>query len=205
MVTFLKRLRAAWDAFLAPPPPIGAAKADELPDEPGDTTLNARLRALELRALNGREAWRCCVGGKRQSQFFLFRLVDEVEEWWHAYEKMQPRQALVAVGGAVRVLEMGWSAVGPALGINVAWDVGRPQRIEWAEDLPMPRTQYECELIQKWMRVGIETIRKTEPDCIDCIEKRVFGQSTPRKNFRLAGVSGKAGRIRRRTPGGSKP
>lgn len=201
-MTLAKRLRAAWNAFRNPE---GAKAAGET-DEPNDSTLEERLNRLKQRAVSGREAWRCCVRAKRQAQGVFYQLENAVDVFKDAWEKMQPTQALVVPmsPSVVSSMEMGWAAVTGALGINVSWTTRRLV-IPWAEDLMIPKTDTEATLVKQWLRIGAETVRKTEEDCIDCVERKVFGQSTPRKNFRLAGVAGRSGKIRRRVPGGARP
>lgn len=141
----------------------------------------SRLKALEKRGLNGREAWRCCVRAKRTAQKFIQSYADEVER---ISTQIIPTGGFVEVEspsrvGRVTTLPRTVSG-GPAALILIGWILISGIDSQ-EEEVPMPRNQYELELVQKHLRVVSETIRKTEEDCLDCVEKRVWGQSKRRR------------------------
>lgn len=171
-------------------------------DEP-DLEIAERLLALSKRGVNGRDAWRCCVAARRQSQNIITQLAVRMRE---LAENPPLSEALMVPAPPSSVLRL-ISLRRPVLEspkLVVGWSM--PETIE-QEELNLPTTEAQIQLVEHWLRIATETIRRTEPDCLSCVESKVWQQRTPRKYFRLSmpKTGQRVGRIRRRTPGGNKP
>lgn len=94
----------------------------------------------------------------------------------------RPKEARLPIPGpsvALRSLNLVSVPTAP-LALTVGWSFVTGFE-ELFQNIPAPETVAEAELIGIWMRVATETIRRTEEDCVDCIERKVFGQSKQRK------------------------
>lgn len=179
----------------------GAALAAELPADAEDIT--ARVNALKTKMVRAIDAYRCCLGAKQQAQRLLLDSADKLREIWLQRRDETTVEALVtplppSVIRFVRYL----NSPSKQLTVRLVDAVAIPGKAEvvvyegdWPETLP------EVERSAAMTRAHAETIRKTEEDCLKCVEKKVLQQSTPRKRRHL--TTGEL--ILRREPGGSKP
>lgn len=177
---------------------IAVRNADlPVPDEETDARskqFSERLRALNGRAISAKDAWRCCVRSKRQAQKLLLDYADSIVEIVAGRMKeafvapIAPsvvKTVRVAVGLQPKMLAIGWVTTTGTIGMFAT----------------EPSTQAQAELVAEHFKVATETIRKTEEDCLKCVEQKLWNQSHPRKRRTFVG----GGTILRREPGGAKP
>lgn len=183
---FLERTAAkiqAWGISLLAKNVTTAAQGAEIesPEEPAG--LGSRLKALALRGLNGREAYRCCVGARRSDQFTAWKYYEAVETVWKYWSEHRPQEAFSVplAGVAVRELSIALEAAGAVGAVRLV--MGSAQVFELSDVEISAITAAELQRLRIHIGNMTETMRKQEEDCLDCIEKKLWSQSNPRKKL----------------------
>lgn len=173
--------------------------------------LQTRLQKLNGKAVGAREAWRCCVGGKRSSQRMLLKMAEmmraalpeNIDDGPIEEAKTFPLPSSVVRAIALRIVRllpntkpksvlMGWvMASGEVVTVE---DIGEMASV-------IGSTRWHLEGAERALNLAAETVRRSENDCLTCIESKVWSQATPRKWVRTVN----SGSILRRMTGGAKP
>lgn len=174
---------------------LAARLAPDESDE-DDTSLDARLKKLRSKAISALNAWRCCIQAKRQAQKLGFDWIQKVEEIMS--ERPMEARVIPIQPSVLRHVRLFRAVESPAY--VMGWS-SRSEGEVIGNVVPIPETQAEMELVRQHVSAIVDTIRKLEPDCLECVERRVWGQSVKRRKvWTEDGVM-----IYRRAPGGSKP
>jgi len=156
--------------------------------------LDARVKALDHRVVKAREAYRCCKSAKLNGQALAIRFALALETMW----ENQLSEALVFSPAPAALRSFTVTKTVSSFRIAVT---GKP----FFQEFRYPATLPELQLQTGCLRGVAEAIRKTEEDCLLCIESKLLPQSAPRQKVLAFDLSGKQQIIDRRMPGGSAP
>jgi len=148
-----------------------------------EVTIALLRKRLKTKALNAWDAYRCCIGGKLEAQKFLLDLADKIGTAFQT----RTVEALCPVGRPLVKVKFPISSTRYVFGFFTPDET--ESELGW---MTLPANQPELDRVLTPLKVAAEQIRKSETDCLDCIEKRQLSQRQRRKNV-LVRISRRVG------------